>query len=74
MDRIVVPAVVLLSSVVGGCERPGARGESPPAPATQTYYIAADEVVWDYAPSGMDRITGLGAPGATRNGEVLCRS
>ena len=58
MNRIVVPAVVLLSSVVGGCERPGARGESPPAPATQTYYIAADEVVWDYAPSGMDRITG----------------
>ncbi len=58
MNRIVVPAVVLLSSVVGGCERPGAPGESPPAPATQTYYIAADEVVWDYAPSGMDRITG----------------
>ncbi len=23
-----------------------------------TYYIAADEVVWDYAPSGIDQITG----------------
>lgn len=25
---------------------------------TRTYYIAADEVVWDYAPTGMNRITG----------------
>ena len=25
---------------------------------THTYYIAADEVVWDYAPSGHDQITG----------------
>ena len=25
---------------------------------TRTYYIAADEVVWDYAPSGMNVITG----------------
>ena len=26
---------------------------------TRLYYIAADEVVWDYAPSGKDEITGL---------------
>ena len=57
-NRIVVPAALLLSSVVGGCEILGASGESPPAPAPRTYYVAADEVVWDYAPSGMDRITG----------------
>ncbi len=25
---------------------------------THTYYVAADEVVWDYAPSGMDETTG----------------
>ena len=25
---------------------------------THTYYIAADEVTWDYAPSGMDKTTG----------------
>ena len=25
---------------------------------TRTYYIAADTVVWDYAPSGMNRISG----------------
>lgn len=27
-------------------------------PATRTYYIAADEVIWDYAPSGVDMIRG----------------
>ena len=36
-----------------------------PAPAwaqsgqTRTYFIAADEVMWDYAPSGMDQIRGI---------------
>ena len=25
---------------------------------TRTYYIAADEVEWDYAPSGINQITG----------------
>src|SRR5512143_2064651 len=25
---------------------------------TRTYYIAADEVQWDYAPSGINQITG----------------
>lgn len=57
-DRIVVPAILLLSSVLGGCEIFGASGESPPVPATRTYYVAADEVVWDYVPSGIDKITG----------------
>jgi len=28
------------------------------ATQTHTYYIAADAVVWDYAPSGMDETTG----------------
>jgi len=26
---------------------------------TRTYFIAADEVVWDYAPTGKNQITGL---------------
>jgi FtsP/CotA-like multicopper oxidase with cupredoxin domain len=29
-----------------------------PVSRVRTYYIAADEVTWDYAPSGMDQITG----------------
>ncbi|MEJ2340200.1 MAG: multicopper oxidase domain-containing protein [Gemmatimonadales bacterium] len=57
-DRIVVPAVALFSSVVAACAALGARDEGPPAPATRTYYVAADEVVWDYVPSGIDKITG----------------
>lgn len=31
---------------------------SAPDGRTITYYVAADEVVWDYAPSGRDEITG----------------
>ena len=34
------------------------QSEASSAPSTHTYYIAADEVVWDYAASGMNRITG----------------
>ena len=38
------------------------RGEAGPAagsrPQTRTYYIAADEVVWDYAPAGRNLVTG----------------
>lgn len=50
-------ATGLLSSllVLAGCF---AQSETGTSPRTRTYYIAADEVVWDYAPSGMDRITG----------------
>ena len=31
---------------------------SPPAGVTRTYYVAADEVEWDYAPSGRDEMMG----------------
>src|SRR5712692_10994470 len=41
-------AIFVLSSAVP-C---GAQGK------VHTYYIAADEVTWDYAPAGMNRITG----------------
>ena len=34
----------------------------PADAAVRTYYIAADEVVWNYAPSGMDMITGKPLP------------
>ena len=30
----------------------------PPPGHTRTYYIAADEVIWDYTPSGSNQITG----------------
>jgi FtsP/CotA-like multicopper oxidase with cupredoxin domain len=35
---------------------------SPALAVTRTYYIAADEVIWNYAPSGHDLITGKPLP------------
>lgn len=32
---------------------------SPPTGKVRTYYVAADEVEWDYAPSGMDQMMGM---------------
>ncbi len=38
----------------------GATGSIAQAPSrTHTYYVAADEVTWDYAPTGMDQIRGI---------------
>ncbi|MGH7573428.1 MAG: multicopper oxidase domain-containing protein, partial [Gemmatimonadota bacterium] len=36
-----------------------AQAGGPQRPITRTYYIAADEVEWDYAPSGRNAISGL---------------
>jgi FtsP/CotA-like multicopper oxidase with cupredoxin domain len=35
------------------------RAQTPPSTGrARTYYIAADEIAWDYAPSGIDQMTG----------------
>ncbi|MEX2282173.1 MAG: multicopper oxidase domain-containing protein [Gemmatimonadota bacterium] len=34
-----------------------AQGQSD-SPQVRTYYVAADEVIWDYAPTGQDKISG----------------
>jgi len=44
----------LLSAACAACA--GHTGSVPPT--TRTYYIAADEVTWDYAPSGIDEVSG----------------
>ncbi|HEY1963547.1 MAG TPA: hypothetical protein VGG59_01385, partial [Acidobacteriaceae bacterium] len=36
----------------------GQERRAQPSPKLRTYYIAADEVDWDYAPQHMDQITG----------------
>jgi FtsP/CotA-like multicopper oxidase with cupredoxin domain len=36
----------------------GTSDASAAASVSRTYYIAADEVAWDYAPSGINKITG----------------
>ncbi|MGH9369536.1 MAG: multicopper oxidase domain-containing protein [Thermoanaerobaculia bacterium] len=53
--------------LIWGLLSPLTAGAGPAAAAkgsTRTYAIAADEVEWDYAPSGMNRITGQPFEGA----------
>jgi FtsP/CotA-like multicopper oxidase with cupredoxin domain len=59
--RLAVLALAVAGSLaLGGF--PGMGGHSSVATAaggvTRTYYVAADEVAWDYAPSGANKITG----------------
>jgi manganese oxidase len=53
---IAYPALILAPLALGALFV--LRDVRPDAGRTHTYYIAADEVVWDYAPSGRDQITG----------------
>jgi len=58
MGRLFVPFGLTLALGVGAtlsCIQLAAQD----APQTHTYYIAADEVEWDYAPSGMNKIMGM---------------
>lgn len=50
-----------LAGALAGVAAEGAqsKGAAHPAGQTRTYYVAADEVEWDYAPSGMDRMMGM---------------
>jgi manganese oxidase len=52
--RWVVVAVVV-ALLAAGCNSEAASGVGP---HTRTYYIAADEVAWNYTPSGINMITG----------------
>jgi len=52
-DRV-VPLFLLLSAAACGPSGQGAIG-----PLTRTYYVAAEEVVWDYAPAGRNLITAM---------------
>jgi FtsP/CotA-like multicopper oxidase with cupredoxin domain len=56
LKRTVLGAVIGALVLLGGAwfvQRGSAAG-----PTTRTYYVAADEVEWDYAPTGVNRITG----------------
>src|SRR5713101_6007153 len=50
-----IAAVVVLCSFLGGSLPTGGHGL---AGKTRTYFVAADEVTWDYAPSGLDQVSG----------------
>lgn len=44
-----------LALLTASCQ--GGAGAGAPPPMTRTYYVAAEEVTWDYAPSGRNLIT-----------------
>jgi len=53
--------VLLLAGVVAllaGCGGGAGHAGADPAGRVRTHYIAADEVAWDYAPSGRNLVTG----------------
>jgi manganese oxidase len=52
-------AVLTTGCAIGGDDPDGGSGRSPaPGGVTRSYFISADEVVWDYAPAGRNQITG----------------
>jgi FtsP/CotA-like multicopper oxidase with cupredoxin domain len=57
MNRFIATGALVLSllSLNQTCLAQATEGT---APMTRTYYVAADEVEWDYAPGGIDRFTG----------------
>ncbi|MGB6200331.1 MAG: hypothetical protein WA871_13020 [Candidatus Acidiferrales bacterium] len=57
--RVFLAAPILIAILLVA---PAARSQTPqsePAGKTRTYYVAADEVNWDYAPSGRDEAMGM---------------
>jgi FtsP/CotA-like multicopper oxidase with cupredoxin domain len=59
-QRLLAAATLMIAAAVGLALYPGFGGSAGTAKAatTRTYYVAADEVAWDYAPSGSNQITG----------------
>src|SRR4051794_18136425 len=60
MTRTARPLLALFAAaLLAGCGQPSDSDESTSAVGqVRTYFIAADEVVWDYAPDGINNITG----------------
>ena len=58
-SRVALSAICLAAATV--CTVPASLYAAPAAHAgkTRTYYVAADEVQWDYAPSGRDEAMGM---------------
>jgi manganese oxidase len=57
MKKLCVLAFVVLASSLIASAAPQTKSK-PEGGRVRTYYVAADEVVWDYAPGGMDHMTG----------------
>src|SRR3954469_2790511 len=57
LKRTIV-ALTILTSACGNLARAPPPDSQSTSGQTRIYYIAADELDWDYAPSGTDQITG----------------
>jgi FtsP/CotA-like multicopper oxidase with cupredoxin domain len=55
---LVLALVLILAGTGAVAARASATEQPAPSSHVRTYYIAADEVEWDYAPSGINQVTG----------------
>src|SRR4051812_15289513 len=53
------PLFILLLAILPGCGGSGTTGAPPAAGVVRTYYIAAEDVDWNYAPTAINQITGI---------------
>ena len=51
-------SVIFLTAALLGTQNAGAAAKRP-AGKVRTYYVAADEVEWNYTPSGRDEAMGM---------------
>lgn len=56
--RITVSLFLLSVSFLGVAFSQKEKDGSGPRPQTRLYFVAADEVEWDYTPGGVDAMTG----------------
>lgn len=55
---VAMAAALATTVVLAGCTTVTAPAQGQYVPETRTYYIGADELDWNYAPSGINQITG----------------
>lgn len=59
MRKLLPIALLCVFVSAAGAQAPAKKAEHRDAPGkVRTYYVAADEVEWDYVPSGIDHMTG----------------
>lgn len=60
MKRTPLPIIIfvmMLGALLTGCG--SSSSSAPPAGVTRTYYIAAEDVAWNFAPGGTNQISGV---------------
>jgi FtsP/CotA-like multicopper oxidase with cupredoxin domain len=56
---VAIGVMWMVAMVLGACGACAKSASAEPPGTTRTYYVAADEVEWDYAPSGRDEAMGM---------------